>query len=149
MPLFLLAFLLVGAEIWTLITVGARLGAGTTLLLLLIAAIAGGMLIRREGFTAARRLNAAAAAGEPLAAQMVGSLARLLAGLLMIFPGFLTDALALALLIPAVRRWMVSAWLPGLGATPARSREPGPQGAPADRPGAGRVIEGQSNRIKD
>lgn len=149
MPLFLVAVLLVGAEIWTLIAVGARLGAGATLLLLLIAAICGGMLIRGEGFAVARRIRAAAAAGESPAAEMMASLARLLAGLLLIFPGFLSDGLAVALLVPAVRRWLARALMPGMVASPGPYRDARSQDPPPARTGTGRVIEGESNRVGD
>jgi len=149
MPLFLPVFLLIGAEIWMLIEVGSRLGAGATLLLLAFAAVAGGMLIRDEGFTAARRINAAAAAGESPAAEMMASFARLLAGLLLIFPGFLTDFLALALLVPAVRRWMANALFSGVKRSATHGPATGPQDVPPGRSGAGRVIEGESNRLGD
>jgi len=148
MPLLLPFFLLVGAEIWTLIAVGSRLGAGTTLLLLLLAAIAGGLLIRTEGFAAARRINAAVASGESPASEMLGSLARLFAGLLLIFPGFLTDVLALAMLIPAVRHALVKVVLPGIGDLAGRRRDAQPEDT-SPRGSAGRVIDGESSRIRD
>jgi len=149
MPLFLPFFLLIGAEIWMLIEVGSTLGAGPTLLLLVLAALAGGILIRTEGFTAMRRINAAAAAGESPASEMMASFARLLAGILLISPGFLTDFLAVALLIPAVRRSMAKALIPGLGGIGGAYRRPGVPDAPPGQPDTGRVIDGESNRVRD
>lgn len=147
MPLFLPFVVLIGAEIWTLIEVGSRLGPGATLLWLGLAAMAGGMLIRAEGFAAMRRFEAAAASGESPAAEMMASMARLLAGLLLIFPGFLTDGLAVALLIPAIRRLMAKAAIRRFGASTPGYSSTSPENTPPGQPGSGRIIEGKSNRI--
>jgi len=149
MPLLLPIFLLIGAEIWILIEVGAALGPGLTLILLVMAVITGGAIIRNEGFSAARRMNEAAMAGESPATEIMTSFARLLAGLLLIFPGFLSDALAVALLLPSMRNWIVRIVLPGLRGAGVRRGSPRSEATSPKGRSTGRVIEGESNRIGD
>jgi UPF0716 protein FxsA len=130
------------AEIALFVVVGARIGAGWTVALVLLAMIAGAMVIRREGLARARDLGRAAAAGGDPAAMMTDSALRLLAGFLLIAPGFLTDALALALLAGPSRRALVR-WVAGrlgaraivIGGFGARGIRFGDRPAPRGRPG--------------
>jgi UPF0716 protein FxsA len=92
------------AEIALFVLVGARLGVGWTVTLVLLAAVAGAAVIRREGVASARAFREAALAGRDPADPVADAAARLAAGVLLIAPGFLTDALALALLFPPSRR---------------------------------------------
>ena len=100
-------------ELTLLIQVGGRLGVGVTLLLLLAAGVAGVLVLRYVGSTAIRRLTEASAgpsaAGQAPARARPGAETALLvvAGVLLILPGFLSDLVALALLVPAVRRALV------------------------------------------
>jgi UPF0716 protein FxsA len=92
-------------ELAVLIQVGARLGVGPTLLLLLAAAVAGSLVLRHVGADAIRRLTAAGR-GEPVPAPTrpaAGTVLLVLAGVLLILPGFLSDVAGLVLLLPAVR----------------------------------------------
>lgn len=78
---------------------------GLWLLLWLVAsAVAGGALLRRvpDAFAAAM-LHSALQGGSPLRGLLTGG-ATLLAGLLLIFPGVISDALALMLLLAAPPR---------------------------------------------
>jgi UPF0716 protein FxsA len=97
------------AEIALFVVVGARIGAGWTVALVLLAMVAGAIVIRREGVAQARRLGQAAAAGVDPAALLTETALRLFAGFLLIAPGFLSDALAIALLVGPTRRALV-AW---------------------------------------
>jgi UPF0716 protein FxsA len=51
-----------------------------------------------------------------------GSLLTVLGGLLLVLPGFITDAIGALLLIPALRRWIAGAFG---GAVARRTQEPG------------------------
>jgi UPF0716 protein FxsA len=95
------------AEIAVFIVVAHWLGVGLTLLLLVATSLLGGWLLRREGGRAWRALREAGMAGRPdlVAGVNQGVLGRLLGGLLLAIPGFLTDVAGLALLVPAVRRF--------------------------------------------
>ena len=107
----LLAFIAVPMiEIALFIQVGGLIGLGWTLAIVLLTAIAGTWLVRQQGALAQNRIrqsfNQLSDPSEPLAdGAMI-----LLAGALLLTPGFFTDTLGLLLLTPPVRRavfnWM-------------------------------------------
>lgn len=109
---FLLALLgLFFAELWVIIKIGSSIGALATLILLVLSAVIGAQLVRNQGLmtliNAQRRLQA----GEAPTEELLQGLWLALAGLLFIFPGFLTDLFGLLLLQAPVRRWLIRAWL--------------------------------------
>lgn len=101
-PLLLLFLALPFIEIALFIVIGGEIGVWMTLLWLLVAAGLGGALIARTGRKARadlrRTLNRGLAPDEGIGNHVI----RLIAGLLLIVPGFLTDALAALLLLPPV-----------------------------------------------
>ncbi len=110
--LLLLAFPV--AEILLLIAVGRRIGGWWTLLAVLAVGLLGAALARRQGLAMARRLQAELAAGRPPSRHVAESVLVLLAGVLFIVPGFLSDALAVLCLVPWTRRLILRvalAWL--------------------------------------
>lgn len=113
MPLLIL-LLLIGVpllELAVLIKVGSQIGVLPTIGLLVAIGLLGAYLIRRQGLSAMRKTEQALRQGRvPLEATLDG-LALLLAGALMLTPGFLTDILAIGLLIPPIRRWLARAIL--------------------------------------
>lgn len=108
MPLLvgLIALLIVvpTAEIAVILTIGSQIGPWWTILLLVASAVLGSWLLRREGRRAYRALREALGAGRTPAAEAAEGAVVLLAGLLMILPGFLTDVSGLLLVLPPVRR---------------------------------------------
>ncbi len=106
-------FLLFWAELLLLALITLRAGFFTVFLLCILSAIAGGYLVRRGGLAAL--FGAVIDKNGHGVAPLLDGVFVLLAGLLLIFPGFISDVMALALLIPAARRW-VSARLPQGGA---------------------------------
>lgn len=96
-------------EIALLIKVGQTIGLLPTLALMIGAAIAGGVLLRQQGLSVIGQLrdnvNAGRLPGRTIAdAMMIG-----LAALFLVLPGFLSDVVALALLLPPVRSWIYAA----------------------------------------
>ena len=93
-------------EIAVAIQVGLRFGAGWTLLALLAGSVAGLFVLRHVGLSAVRRLatppGAAGAAPNPRPPAQTALV--VLAGVLLLIPGFLTDLGGLVLLLPGVRR---------------------------------------------
>ena len=85
------------------IEVGRLTGALPVLGALLLIAVAGTMLVRRQGAAAWRALNRSLQAGEPPSRELADATVLVLAGVLLIVPGFLTDVLALLLLFPLTR----------------------------------------------
>jgi UPF0716 protein FxsA len=103
-PALAILFILVPfAELAVIILVGKSIGVLATLLLLLACSLAGAWLARREGLAAWRRLQLALAAGRVPTREVADGAIVLLAGALLLAPGFLTDVVGLILLIPASR----------------------------------------------
>jgi UPF0716 protein FxsA len=120
--LLLTAVLLVPLiEIVLFIQVGGRLGVGLTLLWLLISAVLGVLVIRVQGLLSVYRVRGALARGQLPAMEMLESLALVLAGILLIVPGFFTDFLALLLLIRPLRRGLLRLLI-GRAPSPTRGR---------------------------
>jgi UPF0716 protein FxsA len=92
------------AEIVITITVADAIGAGPTLLLLAAGLIGGILLLRRGGFGILARARAAMERGETPLPAFFDAVCLSLAGVLLIIPGFLSDAVALPLLVPGLRR---------------------------------------------
>lgn len=133
MPLFLL-LLFPLAEIATFILVGGAIGVVRTLVLVVLSALVGWIMLRDAGVMTALKLQRQH--GNPAAVLAEGG-ARMLAGLLLLIPGFLTDLAAILVLIPSTRGLLFSGWGPNDG--PSSS---------APRPGAGPdVIEGDFRRL--
>ncbi|MEU3564297.1 FxsA family membrane protein [Kitasatospora sp. NPDC006786] len=105
LPLLITAWLVL--EIWLLVQVGSWLGGFTVVLLLVAGALIGGSLIKRAGLKA---LSAAIEQSKNPQSQQpqTGTSMTVLAGLLLIVPGFLSDLLALTLILPPTRAlWRV------------------------------------------
>lgn len=90
-------------ELFVLVQVGQVIGAGWTILLLVLAGIAGGWLIRREGGRAWRALTQSLSAGQMPTRELADGALVILAGALMLSPGFVTDVFALLLILPGSR----------------------------------------------
>ncbi|ARF81461.1 FxsA family membrane protein [Kitasatospora aureofaciens] len=100
LPLLITAWLVL--EIWLLVLVGSWLGGFAVLLLLVVGGLTGGSLIKRAGLKA---LSAAIEQSKNPQSQQrqTGTSMTVLAGLLLIVPGFLSDLVALTLLFPPTR----------------------------------------------
>lgn len=131
-------------EIFAFIQVGSVIGALPTLALIVLTAAAGVLLVRWQGIKVVLEARRSLARNElPLLAVVHGSLL-LLAGLLLLTPGFVTDAAGFLLLIPPVRSLVarrVSDWLRVRTVVRARAYA-GPRSRPA-------VIEGEAVEIDE
>jgi len=100
----LIPFLLLPlAEIAVFVLVGGAIGVGPTLALVLISACGGLAIVRLQGLATLRRARAALDLGELPAAELFNGACLLLAGILLLIPGFLTDFVGLLLLVPLLR----------------------------------------------
>ena len=98
-----LALLLVPVvEIAVAVAVGRVIGGGATVLLVLLGSIAGLWLLRREGLGAIRDLRSRRP-GTLAPAAAADRALKVVAALLLVFPGLLTDVAGLLLLVPPVR----------------------------------------------
>ncbi len=106
--IFLLIFVGVPAvELYFMVQVGAEIGAFSTVMLVLFTAALGGVLVRAQGFTTAMRVRESMGRGEVPAIEMMEGILLLIAGLSLLLPGFVTDALGFICLIPSARRGIV------------------------------------------
>lgn len=143
MPAVLIFLALPIIEIALFIVVGGRIGLWATLALVIAAAFAGMALMRTAGTHAAQRIRISMAQDGDPSRDIVRMAMTFIAGMLLVLPGFLTDAVALALLVPQVqraafatlrRRAQMSGMVMGAAAG-GQQRRPA---APADR-----VIDGE------
>lgn len=96
---FIILIVFVGLETWGILRMMDRVGNTPVGLWLLGAAVLGGVMIARGGLNAIARVRIAVARGELPAVAVFQGLITAFAGLLFLLPGFVTDLLAVSLLI--------------------------------------------------
>lgn len=129
-------------EIAVFIEVGGLLGLFPTIALVVLPAIAGTALLRWQGLATLSRAQQGLERGVLPVAEVLDGLCLLLAGVLLLTPGFVTDAAGLVLFVPAFRRHLVrmaGRWLVASGRV--HGSETGTGGA--NDGGNGPVIEGE------
>lgn len=109
--LLVIAFIAVPlVEIWVFIQVGSVIGAWPTVALCVLTAVLGAALVRFQGLGALAKAKAALERDELPVEAIFEGLCLLAAGALLLTPGFVTDTIGFALLIPALRgaagRWL-------------------------------------------
>lgn len=90
-------------ELAVIIEVGREIGVGPTIAVLIADSVLGSLLMRAQGRAAWRRFTAASRQGRPPAREVLDGALIIAGGALLLTPGFLTDALGLALLLPPTR----------------------------------------------
>ena len=124
-------------EIALFIQVGGLIGLWPTLGIVILTAVAGTSIIRQQGLQAMNRLRSSFEELRDPTEPLASGAFILVAGVLLLTPGFFTDALGFALLVPSVRaaafRWLrrkvtVRAFRFG---TETRGHEPGRRPRPA------------------
>ncbi len=139
--LFLLFLLVPLVEIYFLIQVGKVIGAGWTVFFVVFTAVLGAALLRVQGLSTLNRVQRSLEQGRLPAIELVEGLMLLVAGALLLTPGFVTDAIGFLLLVPPLRRraarWLIRKGLMGGGFPPGPSA-----GAGGTGPGP-RTIEGE------
>lgn len=103
-PVLVLLFLVVPfVELAVIVTVGREVGVANTIGILILVSIVGAWLVKREGLGVWRRAQAQLDAGRVPGQELLDGLMILMAGALLITPGFLTDIVGIVLLLPPVR----------------------------------------------
>lgn len=100
-PLLMLALPL--AEIAVFVLVGSHIGVLATIGLVVATTILGAVLLRIQGFGILARMRETMDAGGSPGRDLVHGLMIMLAGVLLLVPGFITDVIGLLLFIPPVR----------------------------------------------
>lgn len=112
MALFVLAaFIIVPIiEIALFIEIGGRVGLWNTIALIVLTAMLGTWLLRAQGLGTLHRAQQSLARNVFPVAELFDGLCLLVAGVLLLTPGFLTDTLGFLLMVPPLRR-LVRDWL--------------------------------------
>ena len=156
--LFLVLFGVPVAEIALFIQVGDAVGLWATLGFIVLTAALGAVLVRAQGLRVLAQIQAEAEAGVAPVGALVSGACLLVAGLLLLTPGFLTDAVGFALLLPPVQAALGRSLVGGIAArggafrfrtTQTETRQ-GPAGAAGptfrtDRRGV--VIDGEYQEV--
>lgn len=112
--LFLLFILVPPIEIGLFIAVGGRIGLWPTLAIVLVTAIVGARLVSMQGRGVLLSLQTEFAGGQFPARTLAHGAMILVAGALLVTPGFLTDVVGFSLLSPqfreTLRKWGVRRW---------------------------------------
>lgn len=154
----LLALLIVPIlEIAVFIQVGGAIGLWPTIALVLLTAFAGTALLRAQGFAVMRRARESLARNELPVREVFDGLCLIVAGVLLLTPGFVTDTLGLLLFLPPLRERLrgflvhrlsrgdrLRVFVDGAEVQP-RARRGGP-GSPPGGPG---VIDGEFSEVDD
>jgi UPF0716 protein FxsA len=129
-------------EIALFIKVGGWIGLGPTLALIVLSAVIGAWMLRQQGVGVLMRAQRQLADGSLPVAEVFEGLCLVIAAVLLLTPGFFTDAVGAILLVPAVRR--------ALYRQVRRRIEPHIVPAPGDvdvGPHAGPVIEAEFEEL--
>lgn len=105
----LLFILLVGvpiAEIAVFLTVGSAIGVLPTIAIIILTAVIGATLLKRQGVSALARLQSDVRNNKVPAAAIGEAVTIAIAGLLLLTPGFITDAVGFSLFVPSFRSWL-------------------------------------------
>ena len=104
MRFLLLLFIVVPIiEMWLLVSVGAEIGALATIGLVLATALIGAGLLRHQGLQTLWSVQRKLAEGQMPAREIFSGIILAVSGALLLTPGFVTDALGFAALVPGLR----------------------------------------------
>lgn len=109
--LFLLFLIIPLVEIAILIEIGKIFGAGYTILLVIVTAAIGAALFRAEGLSTLSRIQVQVNQGSLPATELLEGFMLLIAGALLLTPGFFTDVFGFLVLILPLRRHFAESML--------------------------------------
>jgi UPF0716 protein FxsA len=144
-PLLIFVLLILGLptlELYMLIQIGSEIGALPAVFLVVFTAVLGGFLVRQQGISTLMKVQQALARDETPALEMLEGAVLLVGGLLLLIPGFLTDAVGFLCLIPALRRRFLLRFVDRFRAAGDVAAQQGSGAGP-------RVIEGEFHRDQD
>jgi UPF0716 protein FxsA len=151
-PILLLLFFLVPLlEIYLLIEVGGIIGVGWTIFSVVFTAVLGAFLVRTQGFSTINRIRAQMDQGQLPAMEMFEGLFLLVAGALLLTPGFFTDAIGFVCLTPPLRRSIIRYILSKgvVGAAGQHRDSPGQHRDSTGQHTSQQSIEGEFRRMDD
>lgn len=103
MPFFIIFVLIPLAELTVFMAVSEEIGLGTALLMALFTAILGGFIVKYQGVQTMMNAQTSLRGGQIPSKELFDGLCLVAAGATLITPGFITDAIGFALLVPPLR----------------------------------------------
>ena len=137
--LFFLFLIVPLVEIAILIQIGKVIGAWPTILLVIITAAIGAGLFRQQGLSTLSRVQAQVDDGNLPATELIEGVILLVAGAMLLTPGFFTDVLGFLILVPTIRARLAANLLNHFISTRVNVRETED----------GTIIEGEYREIDD
>ena len=110
LKLFLAFTIIPIIEIYLLIEIGSMFGALTAVTLVILTGFLGAFLARMQGMQTLYRIQESLREGRMPSGELLDALLIVIAGLVLLTPGFLTDSAGFLLLIPATRNF-IKYWL--------------------------------------
>ena len=110
LKLFLAFTIIPIIEIYLLIEIGSMFGALTAITLVILTGFLGAFLARIQGLQTLYRIQESLREGRMPSGELLDALLIVIAGLVLLTPGFLTDSVGFLLLIPATRN-SIKYWL--------------------------------------
>ena len=95
-------------ELYVIVQVGQSIGLLPTIVLLIAISALGTSLVKREGIKVYQDFTATLQRGEEPSSQIVQGFCILAAGVFLLAPGFISDVLAISLLLPPTRALVVT-----------------------------------------
>ena len=108
MWLFLLFIVVPIIEIVLFIKIGSLLGLWLTILVVVLTAIVGANLVKSQGLNAIKQVQSSFLQGQDIARSLINGTLILIAGVLLLTPGFFTDFIGITFLIPMTRNMWIS-----------------------------------------
>ena len=103
MWLFVVFIVVPIVEIALFIKIGALLGLWPTIIIVILTAIIGTRLVKSQGLNAIKNVQNSIIVGQNITNSLINGALILTAGVLLLTPGFFTDAIGITLLIPQTR----------------------------------------------
>ena len=110
LKLFLAFTIIPIIEIYLLIEIGSMFGVLTAVTLVILTGFLGAFLARMQGLQTLYRIQESLREGRMPSGELLDALLIVIAGLVLLTPGFLTDSAGFLLLIPATRNF-IKYWL--------------------------------------
>ena len=138
-------------EIYLFIAVGGWIGVWPTIGLVILTALVGTTLLRQQGLATLARAQAETEANRLPVRELFDGVCLLFGGVLLLTPGFMTDAFGLALLLPQLRGligrglWKLLQGSKGFHFTVygAGGNPRSPGNGPGRGPGGGPILDGE------
>lgn len=133
--LFILFLIIPLIEISILIQIGQVFGVGYTIALVVGTAALGAALFRQQGLSTLAKVQMSMNQGDLPATELIEGLMLLIAGALLLTPGFFTDVFGFLVLIPPLRNKIAQSLLIGFIQSHIDTRQAGPD--------SGRIIDAE------